>query len=79
MLLSALDESVRVTNENSHFKHSTDHNHRSNILDIFFFALLENVRLGVIGLRSTSGLCLGFEKYTLSMYEIIQPLRSWNR
>lgn len=75
MLLSALNDSVRVIKENLHSKHSTDHNHRSNILDIFFFALLENVRLGVIGLRSTSGLCLGFEKYALSMNEIIQPLR----
>ena len=52
-----------------------DHNHRSNILDIFFFALLEKVRLAVIGLRSISGLNLGFEKYALSIKEIIQPLR----
>ena len=66
-------------NEKSICKHSTDHNHRSNILDIFFLALLENVRLGVIGLRSSSGLNLGFEKYALSMNEIIQPLRIWNR
>lgn len=66
-------------NENSHLKHSIDHNHSSNILDIFFFALLENVRLGVIGFRSSSGLNLGFEKYALSMNEIIQPLRIWNR